>query len=618
MKEFTNNQIITKPSNRSFREALICIDAQGYLRYVNDLALSLLHIQTDAEGNSHIKDILFDEIINQVGIKIDSTHLWFLIQSTTNESNFQAKTSIKGIEIWVDIYIYYIAERKQWDLSFIDISELVRRFNNLKKSELHLHTLVASLDDIVFEISKDGVFNNCWTNKENLLFNARELFLGKSIFHIIPIPLAEKMYLGIQEVLKTGNIFTIDFQAPPHLLKDKWFNLRIKPIALNHNAVIGVVSDITETKNLALQQEIQEKKFNQAFHFSGIGMAIVDMDGKCIDANSQLLEILGINEKEIRSFNFITNTHPDDLNESLDKRDKIIKGELQYYTIEKRYQHADGHYIWCSSTLSVIKDKNGKSLFLINQIIDISESKKNFSILQSQKAELESIRVDLESKIKQLEEFNQIVSHNLRGPAGNIRMLTDSILDNFSDAGPALKQHIEYLRTCSDNLIETLQDLSSIIEVHSPNTLRYEDCSFDQVLQKIMDQLSVEITKTKARIIKDFQVETILYPKVYLESIIYNLFSNALKYRTNDRTPTIHITTEIKNDSIYMKVEDNGIGIDISKYKHKLFAFRNIFHSGFDSRGVGLFLTRYQIETLGGKIFVESTPNLGSTFTVKF
>ena len=613
----TLNQDIN--SMHSYRESMIKLDSHGYLLSVNSQAKKLFGLIDNWENDMlHIDDLSIKPIIANESYIPEETILWDLIQDPHREKIFQAVLLKDNTEIWLDIKVKDFLDDIY--ISIFDITDLVIRFKSLKKSESHLQTLVSSLDDIIFEVSKDGTFINCWTNNEAHLFYSRDEFIGKPISEIIKQKnLVNEIYKCMNQVFIDGNAKSIDFKTPDHLQKDNWYKLQVKPVISNQESLIFIVSDITKAKKLELEQKIQEKKFNQAFNYSGIGMVIVKLNGEYIDVNLVLLQMLGLDNESIKSYNFIENTHPDDLEITIANREKLLKGELKYYTIEKRYRHADGHYIWCSSTMSMVHDTEGKELFLINQLIDITESKNNLTILQSQKSELEAIKIDLESKIKQLEEFNQIVSHNLRGPASNIRMLTDSIIENFSHyEDPTLKLYIEYLKSSSDNLIDTLQDLSSIIEVQSPNSLKYERCNFAQILNKIIDQFSIEIMSCKAIITMDLQIEHIDYPRIYLTSIIYNLLSNAIKYRVQGRIPEIHISTKLIDDKISLQIKDNGIGIDISKHKNKIFAFRHIFHTGFDSTGVGLFLTRYQVETLGGKIFVESTPNIGSTFTVIF
>jgi light-regulated signal transduction histidine kinase (bacteriophytochrome) len=99
-----------------------------------------------------------------------------------------------------------------------------------------------------------------------------------------------------------------------------------------------------------------------------------------------------------------------------------------------------------------------------------------------------------------------------------------------------------------------------------------------------------------------------------MESILLNLLSNSIRYRAPDRIAQIHFRTEIINNEILLIATDNGLGIDLKKYRHKLFGLNNTFHRHPDSKGVGLFMTKTQIEAVGGSVTVESEVNKGTNF----
>ena len=104
----------------------------------------------------------------------------------------------------------------------------------------------------------------------------------------------------------------------------------------------------------------------------------------------------------------------------------------------------------------------------------------------------------------------------------------------------------------------------------------------------------------------------------YLESIFQNLLSNAIKYRSPERHLEVHFSTQMVNERIELRVRDNGLGIDMERYGDKLFGMHKTFHEHQEARGVGLFLTKTQVETLGGEIFAESDVNVGTTFVIRF
>src|SRR5690606_15900558 len=107
------------------------------------------------------------------------------------------------------------------------------------------------------------------------------------------------------------------------------------------------------------------------------------------------------------------------------------------------------------------------------------------------------------------------------------------------------------------------------------------------------------------------------FPKKYIDSIFFNILSNALKYRSDKRNPHITVKSYKKNGWIHLEFSDNGLGIDLKKHGDKLFGLRKTFHDHPNAKGFGLFITKAQIEAMDGAIAVKSTPDQGSVFTIK-
>lgn len=170
-----------------------------------------------------------------------------------------------------------------------------------------------------------------------------------------------------------------------------------------------------------------------------------------------------------------------------------------------------------------------------------------------------------------------------------------------------------------NNLGTTLNDLLEIIRIKEDAKKENERLSFEETFSKVKEIFERKIAETKAEIITDFsKAPEIDYSPVYLESIIQNLLSNSLKYSSPERTPVIRFVTSIVNDSIQLEVSDNGLGIDLIKYGSQVFGLNKVFHSHPESKGVGLFITKAQIEGMGGEIHVHSEVNKGTTFTILF
>lgn len=228
----------------------------------------------------------------------------------------------------------------------------------------------------------------------------------------------------------------------------------------------------------------------------------------------------------------------------------------------------------------------------------------------------ENLMDELTIQNQQLNDFASITSHNLRSPASNITALIATIEDDSPIE--EYKTIFEMLRKVAQNLNDSLNQLMEVLHIKK-NKIEKEILSFHQVYSKTIESLQGEILKSGAIIKADFkEVSEIAYSRIYLESIFHNLISNALKYRALERTPEITIRSERKNNIVYLYVIDNGLGIDLTKNGHKIFGMNQIFHNHPEAKGIGLFMTKTQIESMKGKISVASEVNIGTTFTVMF
>lgn len=218
---------------------------------------------------------------------------------------------------------------------------------------------------------------------------------------------------------------------------------------------------------------------------------------------------------------------------------------------------------------------------------------------------------------KQLEEFAHIASHNLRAPIANIHSLLGLYeLDNSEEN---VEFVLKQLKNTSSNLYDTIKELTEVIKTSWELNKQQQKLSFSETLKKVKQDVSSEIIKKNAVIVQNFdQIDIIEYPKVYLESIVQNLLSNALKYCHPDRRPEIVVSTTVENGQVFLSVKDNGLGINLKKHKDKLFGLRKTFHHNENARGVGLFITKAQVESMGGEIDIKSKVDVGSEFIVNF
>jgi signal transduction histidine kinase len=284
--------------------------------------------------------------------------------------------------------------------------------------------------------------------------------------------------------------------------------------------------------------------------------------------------------------------------------------EKKAYSLELVGLTGNGERKWVRANGKPVTDKQGNVVFIRGTVQDIDEKKQI-------ELEFEQSMQIIHSQNQRLNNYAHIVAHNLRTHAGNI----ESILTMIGESeDPEEKEELmSHLFKISAGLNETIEHLNTVAKIQIDIQAAREKMRFADVFDKTIPLLLQTITETEANIVDDFsKLPEIEYLPAYLESIMLNLLSNALKYRHPDRKPEIRIRTFSQEGRQYLEVADNGAGIDLEKHGAKLFGMYKTFHRHPDAKGIGLFLTKNQVEALGGSIHVSSKPGVGSTFTIQF
>jgi signal transduction histidine kinase len=250
------------------------------------------------------------------------------------------------------------------------------------------------------------------------------------------------------------------------------------------------------------------------------------------------------------------------------------------------------------------------------QNVFIQEQNDELAIeVERQTQNLKQANVELTEHNNRLEQFAFVISHNLRAPMSRIIGLS-SILDFTKDADEVSKIARLMMRSTED-LDQIIKDLTEILAVQKINIGSLKQVRLDSILDKVISALGEDINGTSTSITADFnEAEEITTIPSYLESIFYNLISNAIKYRHLERSPIISVRSKLHGEYVQIDVADNGLGIDIETHKESLFSLYKRFHSHVDGRGLGLYIVKTQVTALGGRVDVKSKQGDGTVFSV--
>lgn len=252
-----------------------------------------------------------------------------------------------------------------------------------------------------------------------------------------------------------------------------------------------------------------------------------------------------------------------------------------------------------------------------NHVFAICCVATDFTEMKNAKTEQEILSLQLQKKNQQLLNFAHITSHNLRSPVSNLNSLLWLYKESQTNEEKALL--FEKFETVIHNLSETLNELVDALKIQEDTDKKREVLLFEEVFKKVKQSMAGKILETEAVVSYNFtKAPTIEYPRLYLESILQNLLSNSLKYKSPNRTPVIHVETLFQHGILTLKFSDNGMGIDLKRHADKLFGLNKTFHKHAEAKGVGLFITKTQVEAMGGSITTDSEVNKGSVFTIFF
>ncbi|MFV8376812.1 PAS domain S-box protein [Flavobacterium sp. LB1P62] len=282
--------------------------------------------------------------------------------------------------------------------------------------------------------------------------------------------------------------------------------------------------------------------------------------------------------------------------------DANLNHDFEYRMVAK-----DGAVVWLRDIVNIVFE-NDKAVSLRGIMIDITKTK------EAEKALNDSFNLVTEQN-KRLLNFSYIVSHNLRSHTSNIASIMDLI--ESSESEEEREQMIQLLKSVSNSLNETMLHLNEVINIRTNIGLTSEPLNLHQYIDTVQNVLNEQITSKGVSISTIMPKNVIInYNPAYLESILYNIISNSIRYSHPERKPTIVIKWFIENDLKILQISDNGVGIDLVRNADKIFGMYKTFTNNADSKGIGLFITKNQIDAMGGNITVESEPNIGTTFKI--
>jgi PAS domain S-box-containing protein len=370
--------------------------------------------------------------------------------------------------------------------------------------------------------------------------------------------------------------------------------------------------------NKELNRQIEElKKKDQTIesikHFQVLAQTLpqlvwtVDMNGKATFFNDKWCQYSGIDDNE-NIYEVINKVIAEDQKPSfLDNlKGSLENGEL--FEMQILLKNSEGDYRWfLGRALPLISGL--QNILWVFTFTDIHEQITRKNELEKKNEELIKINNDLDT-------FIYTASHDLKHPISNLEGLFQALKKPHVVGNQQLIDQLEgMIETSIVKLKMTIDDLSDVAKIQKNVDDVKIDLNLTVITNEVLEDMTAQIENTNADISYNFQVEEVLFSTKNLRSIIYNLVSNAIKYKHPDRNPKINISSRREGNYNILEVNDNGLGIDI-KYKEKLFLLFKRFHNHVEGTGIGLYIVKRIVENNGGKVEVDSEVDKGTTFKV--
>ena len=495
--------------------------------------------------------------------------------------------------------------------TFQDTTEKRTVYEDLLISQQYYKSLFEQNPNAVFALDLTEKFISINENAALLAECSVAEMLGRSFAPFCPPEDVEKTMQYFNEA-QLGRSVSYDSGFITAKGNRKEINITNLPIIINGVvvAIYGIAKDISESISAKNQLEKSEANLRTIFDNTDIGYVLLTESFRIVSFNNHAQAyILSKNQPPLKENEYMTGTVDDARSIDITEvRDNVQKGKKVIY--ERNIKSSENDDQWYNITFHPVSGAQNEVLGIIMEIENITARKKS-------ELELNRSFNLLNEQNKRLLNFSYIISHNLRSHTSNIKSIL-TFLEEAENEEEKVEM-MEHLKNVSNSLDETIHNLNDVVSINNSVNLIYRPLFLIEFISKATDVLKEQIIQKKAIIDNKLLIDTsVNFNPAFLESIMLNFLSNAIKYSHPDRQPVITLDSYVDNGQFVLIIADNGIGIDLEKNGDKLFGFYKTFNGNSDARGLGLFICKNQVEYMGGKIEVESELGRGTTFKIFF
>jgi PAS domain S-box-containing protein len=448
-----------------------------------------------------------------------------------------------------------------------------------------------------------------------------------------------EVHRELWKTLKAGNEWRGEFQNKKKNGEIYWESAIISPLKSADGSTayyLAVKEDVTESKKMEESIREKEARFRGYFEHSQVGMAVTSPTKGWIEVNGQLQRMLGYSLDELHKITWADLSHPDDLEADAKQFERMLAGEIDNYTLDKRFFRKDGEIVYTNLTVACIRAETSDVLHVLASFQDITERKKMDHDLHERIKELDEAQSAMLNMMEDLDEekakaeeatraksdFLANMSHEIRTPMNAVIGMAHLALK--TELTPKQQDYLSKIQSSANSLLGIINDILDFSKIEA-GKLDMEAVEFD--LLETIDNVANVIT-VKAQEKENLEVLFYLDPQVpnflvgdslRLNQILVNLGNNAVKFTEQGEIVLSAKVSERSDDKVTLQfsVRDTGIGMTAEQQSKLFQAFSQADTSTtrkYGGTGLGLTISKRLVNMMGGEIWIESEPGHGTTF----
>jgi PAS domain S-box-containing protein len=564
--------------------------ADKFLSYItgNRLEIGKYLWETTASSRTETAKQLFQRALNGEHITVDAP-----VETPSGKVIHELRYD----PVTIDHKVKYVT------VISLDVTEKKRREELLRQSEAHLRALFENTEDAFTLLDKNYVVLTF--NSASAKIALQGLTPGINIFDL----LTEERKVSFKNSLdrvKQGETVKYDVEYGDRG-EMTWYHVTISGVR-DENDLVGyciTTHDLTQIKRAEVNLKESEEKFRALIENTKDIIALTNDHGKALYVNPGVEKITGFKPNEYMRGEPDEFIHAEDYRLFMRFMEEVTANPGHLIETSFRAKHKDGHWQWMEGSAVDMRHHHAIKGIVFN-FRDITQRKK----ADQERSDLVGQLIEQNNDLRQ---FSFIASHNLRGPVASLLGLFNLL--KLQTIPPESEQLLVMAHKAVAHLDSVIRDLSLILEMRSNRLNAKEVVSISDTVNKVQTALQFQIDRFDITVNVDTKgIDELRTIRSYFYSILYNLISNAIKYRSPERKPVINIVAERTDRHLLLAVHDNGIGINLSQFQDRLFGLYQRFHLDSEGRGIGLYMVKTQVHLLNGSIAVDSELDQGTTF----